>query len=103
MLAQLDALCDHGAHYLVIPSTSFWMVERSDVLLRYLRRARLTALRERICAVFELRDASGGTRRTRSHDDLPEPADSTTWQGARPGGVGRMLRSAIQTEDEDDG
>jgi hypothetical protein len=58
MLAQLDALRDRGAWYLVIPSTSFWGVERSDELLRYLRRCRPIALRERICAVFELHDAS---------------------------------------------
>jgi hypothetical protein len=58
MLAQLDALRDRGALYLVIPSTSFWGVERSDELLRYLRRCKPIALRERICAVFELRDAS---------------------------------------------
>jgi hypothetical protein len=103
MLAQLDALRDRGAHYLVIPSTSFWMVERSEELLRYLSRSKLIALRERICAVFELRDVSGGTPRTRPHDALPEPADDRTRQDARPGGLGRILRSAIQSEDEDDG
>jgi hypothetical protein len=71
MLAQLDALRDRGASYLVIPSTSFWGVERSDELLRYLRRCKPIALRERVCAVFELRDPSaarGAVRLTEGED-----------------------------------
>jgi len=62
LLAQLDALRNRGAWYLVVPSTSFWRVERSQELLRYLRRCRPIALRERVCAVFQLRDGSGDHR-----------------------------------------
>jgi hypothetical protein len=62
MLAQLDALRDRGALYLVVPSTSFWRVERSQELLGYLRRCRPIALRERVCAVFQLRETSRGDR-----------------------------------------
>jgi hypothetical protein len=103
MLAQLDALRESGARYLVIPSTSFWRVEHSEELLRYLRRCELVALRERICAVFKLREPSGGTYRTRSHDDLPESADSTTSRGDRIEGLGRILQSEMQGEDKGDG
>jgi hypothetical protein len=59
MLAQLDSLRDRGAWYLLVPSTSFTSVERSEELVRYLRRCRLVALRERVCALFELAEASG--------------------------------------------
>jgi len=59
-LAQLEALRDRGARYLVVPSTSFWRVERSQELLRYLRRCRPIALRERVCAVFQLGDGRRG-------------------------------------------
>jgi hypothetical protein len=93
--AQLDALRDAGARYLVIPRTSFSMAERSAELLRYLRRCRLTALRERVCAVFELRDTSDGTRSAR-----PAPGDSETRESAGTGGLGRILGSARQSNEE---
>src|SRR5262245_44712195 len=61
-VAQLEALRDRGARYLVVPSTSFWRVERSQELLRYLRRCSPIALRERVCAVCQLGVGSGGGR-----------------------------------------
>jgi hypothetical protein len=62
MLAQLDALRDQGAWYLVVPSSSFSSVERAEDLVRYLRRCRLVAMRERVCALFELAGPSVSSR-----------------------------------------
>jgi len=60
LVAQLDALRDGGAWYLVVPSSSFSSVEGSEELVRYLRRCRLVALRERVCALFELTGSPAG-------------------------------------------
>jgi hypothetical protein len=73
LVAQLDALKDRGTSYLLVPRTGFRSVRRSAELVRYLRRCRLIALREQVCAVFEL---PRGERR-----DL----DPTQSRGSRPG------------------
>jgi hypothetical protein len=54
-IAQLEALRDRGAHYLLIPRTGFVSIEQRDGLRGYLERScRTVAMRERICALFEL-------------------------------------------------
>jgi len=55
-VSQLRELAEAGIRYLVIPAASLWALSRRPQLLAYLDgECRRLALRERICALYELR------------------------------------------------
>jgi hypothetical protein len=57
--SQLRTLSRNGIRYLVVPAAMFWMLGRRPTLAAYLEReCRRLAWRDRICAVYELRDGS---------------------------------------------
>ena len=58
-VSQLRALAGQGSRYLVLPATLFWTLGRRPALRSYLEEdCRRLALRQRICAVYELRSPS---------------------------------------------
>jgi hypothetical protein len=58
-VTQLRTLSRQGTRYLLVPATLFWALARRPALAAYLDdECRLLALRERICALYELRTDS---------------------------------------------
>lgn len=58
-VSRLRALASQGSRYFVLPATFFWTLARRPVLASYLEEeCRRLALRQRICAVYELRSQS---------------------------------------------
>ena len=58
IVAQLEELRRRGTGFLLVPATALWWVEGCSELREHLRKeARVLALRERLCAIFELTDA----------------------------------------------
>ena len=58
--AELQAARTRGVHYLIVPRTSFRLIQESEHVRAYLERCRTVALRDQICAIFELSgDAAG--------------------------------------------
>lgn len=58
-VSQLRSLSRNGIRYLVVPATLLWMLGRRPALAAYLdRECRQLARRDRIGAVYELRDGS---------------------------------------------
>jgi hypothetical protein len=55
-VSQLRTLRGRGIHYLVVPAGSYSSLMRSPELAAYLgEECRTLALRDRVCAVYELR------------------------------------------------
>lgn len=56
---ELKAFRARGVRYLVVPRTSFYLVEECEQLRRFLEQCRTVALRDRLCAIFELEAGDG--------------------------------------------
>ena len=64
-VSRLRALSGRGTRHLVVPASAFWTLSRRPALAAYLEQeCRRLALRERICAVYELRTDSRNSNPT---------------------------------------
>jgi hypothetical protein len=65
-VSQLQTLSRNGVRYLILPAASAWTLGHRPALAAYLEReCRRLALRERVCAVYELNNGLGtSTRKT---------------------------------------
>jgi len=74
-VSQLRTLSRNGIRYLVVPATMLWTLGRQPTLATYLdHECRPLARRDRICAVYELRDGS------RSYTPMTFRPKEAAWQ-----------------------